>query len=73
MKKRLIILSIDDINNLFRDYARMTGYPEDAICDTLLMNQATKKMRLRIESPALSEHEAPELIRFDLQRTYSFN
>lgn len=73
MKKRLVIIGIDDINRLFQDYARMTGYPEDALCDTLLMNQVARKMRLRMISPTLGEHEAPESIRFDLQKVFSVN
>lgn len=70
MKQRLVILGIDDISRLFADYARMTGYPADAVCDTLLLHPASKKMRLRIESASLGPGEAPEEIRFDLKRTH---
>jgi len=70
MKTRRVIIGIDDICRLFRDYARFTGFPEDAVCDTLLFNQAAKRMCLRVSSPSLREHEPPEEIRFDLQRTF---
>jgi hypothetical protein len=70
MKTRLIIIGIDDINRLFQDYARMTGYPTDAVCDTLLFNQQQRRMCLRVSSPSFGEHEPPEEIRFDLSRSF---
>lgn len=73
MRTRLLVLSIDDICRLFADYASLTGFPRDAVCDTLFANPATRRLRLRIESPTLGPHESPEEIRFDLQRSFLVN
>lgn len=70
MKTRLVILSVDDICNIFKDYAHMTGFPQDAQCDTLLFNKQLNKMCLRITAPSLGVGEPPEEIRFDLKRTH---
>jgi hypothetical protein len=70
MKRRLIVIGIDDICALFRDYCYMNGFPVDAKCSTLLMNPATRRMRLRVTSEEWSGEQPPEQIRFDLHRTY---
>lgn len=70
MKTRAVIIGVDDIARIFRDYAGMTGFPGDAVCETLLFNNQLRKMCLRISSPQLGDHEPPEEIKFDLRRTF---
>lgn len=73
MKARLVIIGIDDICRVFRDYAGMTGFPEDAQCDTILFDPASKRMCLRVLSQELNGPQIPEEIRFNLQRTFRVN
>lgn len=68
---RIIVLGIDDIARLFKDYAgEAAGIPEDAQCDTLLFNRQEKRMCLRLSSESWAGPQPPENIRFDLQRTF---
>lgn len=70
MKARLILIPIDDICELFKDYTHLTGFPEDAQCDTLLFNKAEGKMCLRVTADSLNGQERAEVISFDLQRSH---
>jgi hypothetical protein len=70
MKCRLIILPIDDIARLFKDYAGLTGFPEDAVCDTLLFNKELNKMCLRIQAESLVRDEPWESVDFELKRSW---
>lgn len=73
MKARLIILDIDSIARLFRDYTGLVGFPEDGKCETLLFHPGSHRMNLRISAESLNGVEAPEEVRFDLQRTFLVN
>lgn len=70
MKTRIVVIGIDDICRLFRDYANQTGFPSDAVCDTLLFHPAHRRMRLRVEAESLNGPQVPEQIKFDLRRTH---
>lgn len=70
MRSRMVIIGIDDICRLFADYAHLTGFPEDAVCETLLAHPPSRKMRLRVSSQEWDRDQAPEQIRFDLTRTF---
>lgn len=70
MKCRLVIIPIDDLCRLFRDYAGLTGFPQDAVCDTLLFNKALGKMCLRVQSEALAHDEPGEAIDFELKQSW---
>ena len=70
MKPRLVVIGIDDIARLFRDYAGMAGFPDDAQVDTLLFNKAERKMCLRISSASFPSNQPPETISFTLKRTH---
>lgn len=70
MKQRVVVLGIDDICRIFRDYASQTGFPADALCDTLLFHPANHRMRLRVEAESLQGNQPPEEIRFDLRQTF---
>lgn len=70
MKVRLIIIPIDDICRIFKDYANLTGFPNDAKCDTLLFNRELMKMCLRIEAESLDGYQAPEEINFELKQSW---
>lgn len=70
MKQRIVILAIDDIARLFKDYVGLSGFPEDAQCDTLLFNNALQKMCLRISSASFPSPQPSEAINFELKRTF---
>lgn len=70
MKTRLVVIGIDDIARLFKDYAGMAGFPQDCQCDTLLFNKALGRMALRISSESWDRPQPPEEIRFELRRTH---
>lgn len=73
MKARLVVIGIDDICRLFRDYTRLIDFPEDAQCDTLLFDPASKRMCLRIKADSLNGPQPAENINFQLQRTFRVN
>lgn len=66
----MVVIGIDDIARLFKDYMGMTGFPEDAVCDTLLFNKQERRMCLRIASASYPSPQPPEEVKFDLRRTY---
>ena len=70
MKAKLIIVGIDDIARLFGDYLSLTDWPSDAKCDTLLYNKQLNKMCLRIQSDSWMGRMPPEVIKFDLRKTW---
>jgi hypothetical protein len=73
MKERLVVIGIDDIARIFKDYAGSVGFPEDAQTDTLLFHPANRRMRLRISAESLNGNQPPEEIRFQLKRTFLVN
>jgi hypothetical protein len=73
MKDRLIILPIDSILALFKDYAGLIAIPDDAKVTKLLLNPQERKLAMEVESESWDGLQVPEEIRFDLQRTYLVN
>jgi hypothetical protein len=73
MKERLIILPIDSILALFKDYAGLIAIPQDAKVTKLLLNPQERKMAIEVESDSWTGPQPCEEIRFDLQRTYVVN
>lgn len=73
MKNKLIIIPIDSILALFKDYAGLIAVPEDAKVDRLLLNPQERKMALQISAESYPGPQPQEEIRFDLQRTFVVN
>lgn len=70
MKARLIVIPIDDISRLFRDYLHITGYPLDAKPVMFRPDPATRKLVLEVESAGWEGKQPPEVINFELKQSY---
>lgn len=73
MKRRLVIIPIDSILELFKDYAGLIAVPDDAQAEKLLLNEQDRLMALQISAESYPGNQPMEQIRFDLQRTYVVN
>ena len=69
-KVRLIIIPIDDLLELLKDYAGMLSIPDDARVDKLQINPAARKLSLDLVAESYKGQEPTEELRFDLQRTF---
>jgi hypothetical protein len=73
MKLRRVVLPIDDITNILRDYAGLVGFPQDAKPVKWMLNpQEGRKVMLVVESNELTPEDRPmEEIRFEVKRTFA--
>jgi len=69
--RRMVIISIDDLARMFRDYVGLVGFPVDAKPVKLMMNSKERKLGLVVESDEFTGPQAPEEVKFDLRRFYS--
>ena len=67
---RLVVIGIDDLTRLFRDYVGLVGFPEDARPVKFMLNSQERKLGLVVESNEFKQFEQMEEIKFDLRRTY---
>lgn len=72
-KTRLILIPVDSVLCLFKDYAGLIAVPDDAQVVKLMINPQERKLALLIEADSYSGPQPTEEIRFDLQRTYLVN
>jgi hypothetical protein len=70
MKERMVVIGIDDICKIFKDYAYMAGFPQDAIPVKLQWNKGLQKFRLMIESGLIDGPQPDETINFSVQRSF---
>ena len=70
MKPRMVIIGIDDVCRLFKDYVGQVGFPQDAMPVTFMYNPTNRKVGIRVESESLNGDEGMEEIKFDLRRVY---
>lgn len=71
MKSKLIIIGIDDILRIFRDYLGPEAVPADASAVRLLVNPAEKgAFAIDVASASFGTDEPPVSIHFDLKRYY---
>ena len=70
MKQRLVIIPIDNVLALLKDYAGLIAVPKDAQVERLLINPQERKKALEISTEDWTGLQVPEEIRFDLQRTF---
>lgn len=73
MKQRLVILPIDSILALFKDYAGLIAVPDDAQATKLLLNPTERKLAIDVDAESYPGLQPTEEIRFDLQRTFVVN
>jgi hypothetical protein len=71
MKRRMVILSIDTICNLFKDYVGLVGFPQDGKPVKFMLNPQERKLGLVVESEEWTGPQKPEEIKFDLRRVFS--
>jgi hypothetical protein len=67
----MVILPIDTINSLFKDYCGQIGYPKDAL-PVKLMYKPTElgKLAIVVESDEFTGPQGSEQIKFDIRRYY---
>jgi len=70
MKQRLVIIPIDDLLELLKDYAGLTSIPDDAQADRLQIQPSDRKLALQLVAGSWDGPQPAEEIRFDLQRTF---
>ncbi len=71
LSTRMVILPIDTINALFKDYCGQLGYPKDALAVRLQYKPTEMgKLALVIESDEFTGPQTPEQIKFDIRRFY---
>ena len=70
MKSRLIILGIDDITRILKDYVGLVGFPADAQPIKFMLNPQERKLAIVVESEEFKGPQEPEEIRFDLRRVF---
>ena len=69
--RRLVVVGLDDIVRLFKDYVGRVGFPQDAIPTRLMFNSKEKLVAVEVESEEFTGPQQPERVMFDLQRVYS--
>lgn len=70
MKERYLVLTIDTISELFKDYLTEEDLPSDAQPLKLVLNPANKLLGLEMEAPSWAEGLAPLRVAFDIKRVY---
>jgi len=72
LKRRRVIVSVDDIMSMFRDYCSPEDFPSDAVPVTLKL-KPTERGRMAIEAESrFWAHGLPPLeVRFELRRLHS--
>jgi hypothetical protein len=66
---RMVILTIETICDLFRDYCGMVGFPEDAKPIKLMFNPQERKLGIVVESETKMDKPMEE-IKFDIRRVF---
>lgn len=69
---RMVMVTIDDIVRLLRDYCGTEDIPERSRATSFRFNQSDKQLEIMIESPDIPTSEGDRVIqaRFDLRQTY---
>lgn len=71
-KDRMVILTIDTIGELLKDYVGAHNVPIDAVAQRLLINpQDNGKLALELASPSIKADAKPIYVNFDIKRVYN--
>lgn len=70
---RIIIIGIDDITRLFKDYVGMIGVPDDAMPIKLMLNPQEHRLGILMESDEWVGPQSSETIKFDINRVFTIN
>jgi len=72
LKKRMVILTIDTLGELLKDYIGASNVPTDAVAQRLMINpQENGRLALEIASPNIKRDAKPIYVNFQIKRTYS--
>lgn len=71
LKDRDVLLRIDDIMSLFKDYLPVEDIPNDAQAISLRFHPVERKLAIVAESVGWKHGEAPLAINFHTRRVYS--
>jgi hypothetical protein len=71
-RKRMVILTIDTMGELLKDYLGGDNVPTDAVAQRLLINpQENGKLALELASPNIKRDAKPIYVNFDIKRIYN--
>lgn len=70
MKKRRLILTIDDIIRLFGDYLKEEDLPAGTKAVKLMVRPSDRKLAIVAENPAWGEGLPPIVVSFKLRRVW---
>ena len=70
MASRMVVVTIDTICGLFKDYCGMVGFPEDAKPLKLMFNPQERKLGILVESEEKMSGGAMEEVKFNIRRVY---
>jgi|WetSurMetagenome_2_1015567.scaffolds.fasta_scaffold372312_1 hypothetical protein len=70
--QRLVVITVDTLLEVLKDYCGAEGIPDDAQVETLLVNPAEKgKFALNVSSPQFREDMPALNVEFMLKRVYT--
>lgn len=70
MKVRRVIITIDTLMELFKDYCSSEDIPASAQARKLMLNQQERKAAVVAESPEWAADAAPLQVNFQIKRYY---
>ncbi len=71
-KRRQVILTLDTLAELLKDYIGENIIPKDSVAQRLLINpQENGRLALEIASPSIKPDAKPIFVNFNLKRVYS--
>ncbi len=72
-KRRMLIMGVDDITRLFKDYVGLVGFPADAEPTRFRIDPTTHKISLEVSSNEWTHNQSPEEVKFEVKRTFRVN
>ena len=71
MRHKPIVLTIDSILAILKDYMKPEDLPEDAVAQSLMINPSEKnKIAIVADSPSWPIGAEPLLVNFDIRRIF---
>ncbi len=72
MQRRQVIITIDSLGELFKDYLGEGVIPADAVAQRLMINPLENgKMALEVASPSIPDNAKDIRVNFQLKRVYT--
>ena len=70
LRRRQVILTIDDVVRLLRDYAGEGEIPEDAAAERLMINPSTREIAVQAGSEGWTSGQPPLRLSFKNRKIY---